>query len=339
MLLNKSDLPHCKPMSASFGYGASGLGNLYRIVSYEAADAAMAAAYDGGIRYYDTSPFYGLGLSELRLGRFLRNRPRSEFILSTKVGRYMVPPRGEVVDKRGWAGALNMKPVFDYSYDGVMRSVEQSCIRLGFEQIDILYLHDADRFTHGARFPEVFAEAMKGAYLALDELRRTGFVKLIGVGVNEQDVAADFIRSGDFDCVMLAGRYTLLDQGSLDDFLPLAVSRNVQVIGAGIFNSGILAQTPPYRQAKFDYADAGPEIIAKANRIADVCARHGVLPQAAATQFPLGHPAVTSVVLGLSKADHVAHSLEWVAADIPAALWDELKQEKLLRDDAPVPST
>jgi len=338
MKLNTADVLSCRPMSARVGFGASGLGNLYRVIPDSVADAALSEAYAGGIRYFDTSPFYGLGLSELRLGRFLRTLPRKSFLLSSKVGRYMVPPRGEVIDKKGWAGALDLKPVFDYSYDGVMRSIEQSMVRLGFEQIDILYLHDADRFTHGAAaFPRVFAQAMEGAYRALAELRKAGYVKAIGIGVNEPDVAADFIRAGNFDCVMLAGRYTLLDQRGLDDFLPLALERGVQVIGAGVFNSGILAQTPPYRQPTYDYAEASPEIVQRATRIAEICAQHGVAPQAAAVQFPLAHPAVSTVVLGMSKPEHVRQTLAWVGAEIPQALWEQLRHEGLLRADAPLP--
>jgi D-threo-aldose 1-dehydrogenase len=337
MDLNIADVPSCRPMSARVGFGASGLGNLYRVIPDAVGDAALSEAYAGGMRYFDTSPFYGLGLSELRLGRFLRTLPRESFLLSSKVGRYMVPPRGEPVNKRGWAGALDLKPVFDYSYDGVMRSIEQSVIRLGFEQIDILYLHDADRFTHGAAFPGVFAAAMEGAYRALAELRKGGYVKAIGIGVNEPDVAADFIRAGDFDCVMLAGRYTLLDQQALDEFLPLAASRNVQVIAAGVFNSGILAQTPPYRLATYDYAEASPEVIQRATRVAEVCGQHGVAPQAAAVQFPLSHPAITTVVLGMSKPEHVRQTLKWLAADIPNELWEHLRQEGLLRADVPLP--
>ena len=227
--------------------------------------------------------------------------------------------------------------MFDYSYAGVMHSVEQSVIRLGFEQIDILLLHDADRRHHGAAYPRVFAEAMAGAYRALAELRQAGHVKAIGVGVNDCDVAADFVRAGDFDCVMLAGRYTLLDQRALDEFLPLAFERGVQVIAAGVFNSGILAQAPPYRQAMFNYAEAAPEIVERATRVAEICALHGVAPQAAAVQFPLGHPAISTVVLGMSKPEHVRQTLNWCAAEIPHALWEQLRQEGVLRPDAPLP--
>jgi D-threo-aldose 1-dehydrogenase len=328
---------NCHPMSVRIGFGASGLGNLYREIPDAVADAALTEAYAAGVRYFDTSPFYGFGLSELRLGRFLRTVDRSSFLLSSKVGRYMVPPRGQPVDKLHWAAPLELKPVFDYSYDGVMHSIEQSVIRLGFERIDILFIHDVDRWTHGTAFSKVFATAMEGAYRALDELRRAGHIKAIGVGLNEADVAADFVRAGEFDCVMLAGRYTLLDQGALDDFFPLALSRGVDVFAVGVFNSGILAQTPPYRRPTYDYADASPEIVRRATRIAEICAAHGVPIQAAAVKFPLGHPVVRTVVLGMSTPDHVRQTLAWFADEVPGALWEQLKDEGLLRRDSPIP--
>lgn len=336
MDLNRSQTLSARPMSARVGFGASGLGNLYDVISDEVADATLAEAFTKGIRHFDTSPFYGFGLSELRVGRYLRNLDRNAFLLSSKVGRYMTLPRGEPVDKLHWAGPLGLKPVFDYSYAGVMRAIEQSVIRLGFESIDILFIHDVDRWTHGSQFAHAFAAAMEGAYRALAELRKAGHVKAIGVGINEPDVAADFVRAGDFDCVMLAGRYTLLDQAALDEFLPLVEARGVEVFAAGVFNSGILAQTPPYRTPMYDYAEASPDIVDRATRVAMICQRHGVPPPAAAVQFPLGHPAVKTVVLGMSKPEHVRQSLAWLDVAIPPALWEELKGEGLLRRDAPV---
>jgi len=190
----------------------------------------------------------------------VRGVARDSFTLSSKVGRYMVPPRSDGFGKGGWAAPLELRSVFDYSYDGAMRSIEQSVIRLGFERIDILLLHDVDRWTFGAAFDRVFATAMEGAYRALAELRDAGHVAAIGVGVNEAAVAADFIRAGTFDCVMLAGRYTLLDQTALDELLPLALARGVEVFAAGVFNSGILAQSPPYARPMYNCAPASPEI-------------------------------------------------------------------------------
>jgi D-threo-aldose 1-dehydrogenase len=324
-------------MSIPIGYGTSSLGNLYEIIPDAVADATLAEAWRAGFRYFDTSPFYGFGLSELRIGRFLRSVPRESFILSTKVGRYMKPPRGEPVEKLHWAGPLELHPVFDYSYDGIMRSIEQSIIRLGFERIDILLIHDVDRWTHGKEFPRMFAAAMEGAYRALDELRQHGHVKAIGVGINEADVAADFLRAGDFDCIMLAGRYTLLDQSALDVFLPLAQSRGVDVFMAGIFNSGVLAK-PDLKNVTYDYAVAPDVIVARAKRIAAICGEFGVPLQAAAIQFPRGHPAVKTVVLGMSKPERIRQNLGWFSIEIPSALWSRLKEVRLIREDTPLPA-
>jgi len=327
----------CHPMSAPIGYGCSGLGNLYEVIPDAVADSTLAEAWRAGYRYFDTSPFYGFGLSELRVGRFLRSVPRKDFILSTKVGRYITPLRGQPHEKLHWAGPLELRPVFDYSYDGIMRSIEQSIVRLGFEQIDIFLIHDVDRWTHGEAFPRMFATAMEGAYRALDELRRHGHVKAIGVGLNEADVASDFIRAGDFDCIMLAGRYTLLDQSALDEFLPLAKSRGVDVLMAGIFNSGVLAK-PNMKDVTYDYATAPDEIVARAQRIAAICNEFNVPLQAAAIQFPRGHAAVKTVVLGMSKPDRIHQNMSWFSMKIPPALWDRLKAEGLIRKDAPAPT-
>jgi D-threo-aldose 1-dehydrogenase len=325
----------CHPMSVPIGYGASGLGNLYKVISDADAEATLKAASDAGYRYFDTSPFYGFGLSELRVGRFLRNLPRDHFLLSTKVGRYIAPLRGAPFDRKHWAGPLELNPVFDYSYDGVMRSIEQSIVRLGFECIDILLIHDVDRWTHGKEFPRMFATAMEGAYRALDELRRNGHVKAIGAGVNESEVAADFLRAGDFDCILLAGRYTLLDQRALNELLPLAQARGVDVLIAGVFNSGVLA-APALRGVTYDYAAAPSDILARARRIAEICGEFGVPLPAAAIQFSRGHPAVKTVVLGMNSPEEVRRNFEWFSMAIPPALWGRLKQEGLIRKDAPL---
>jgi D-threo-aldose 1-dehydrogenase len=272
------------PMSIPIGYGSSGLGNLYEPLTDAAADATLKAAWDIGYRYFDTSPFYGFGLSELRLGRFLRSVPRSAFVLSSKVGRYMTPLRGAPFNRMHWAAPLELAPVFDYSYDGTMRSIEQSIVRLGFERIDILFIHDVDRWTHGGNFPRMFAAAMDGAYRALDGLRRQGHVGAIGFGVNEADIASDFLRAGDFDCALLAGRYTLLDQSALDEFLPLARSRGVDVLMGGVFNSGVLA-APTRRNVTYDYTAASDDVLKRARRIAALCGEFGAPLPAAAIHF------------------------------------------------------
>jgi len=329
----------CHPLSVRVGFGGGGIANLYREISDAQADATLAAAHAGGIRYYDTAPLYGHGLSELRLGRFLRSLPRDGFLLSTKIGRYLLPPRGQPIDKGIWAPPLNLKPVFDYGYDGAMRALEQSINRLGLERVDIVYIHDLDRRAHGADYARQFAVAMGGAYRALDELRSAGHVGAIGVGVNEADVAAEFVRAGRFDCVLLAGRYSLLDQTALDDFLPLALARGVDVVVAGVFNSGILATVAgrPDAKAMYDYAEAPPAIVGRARRLASLCARFDVALPAAALRFPFGHAAVRTVLVGMSKPEQVRQNLAWLAAPVPAALWAQMKDEELLPENVPLP--
>ncbi|TBW40657.1 aldo/keto reductase [Siculibacillus lacustris] len=325
------------PMTAPIGFGASGLGTLTWNIPDDVAQTILEDAWGAGFRYFDTSPLYGHGLSEHRLGRFLRGRPREDFLLSTKVGRYLVAPKkGEVVDTGQWVAPLPLKPVLDYSYDGTMRALEQSLNRLGVASIDIVYVHDLDRRNLGADFDRHWATALGGAFRALDELRRSGDIQAYGAGINESDVAADLVRATDLDILMLAGRYTLLEQGALADFLPLAEARGVDVVVAGVFNSGILVK-PPTQGGNYDYGEAPPEIIERARRIAAVCAEFDVAMPAAAVQFPYGHPAVKTVVIGLSRPKYLRQNLDWFEADIPPALWARLKETGLLAADTPTP--
>lgn len=320
------------------GFGASGLGTLYRPVSDEQAENTLRAAYESGLRYFDTAPLYGYGLSELRLGRFLRSVPRDSFTVSTKVGRYLTPPLNQPLDYGIWAAPLHLRPVFDYSYDGTMRAFEQSASRLGFADFDILYIHDVDRFTHGEAFDTMFGTAMDGCYRALDELRRAGHVRAIGVGVNESDVATRFLRAGRFDVIMIAGRYTLLEQDALDDLLPEAVRQGTEIVPVGIFNSGILAAAATDTAAStYNYAAPPDAVTARVGRLHEICARHGVPVQAVALQFPLAHPAVSAVVIGMSQTKRVAQNLAWAAQIIPASLWSDLRDAGFLRPDAPTP--
>lgn len=318
------------------GLGGSGLGTLYRDVTEGQAEEILAAAYASGLRYFDTAPFYGYGLSELRLGRFLRSQPRDSFTVSTKVGRYLVPPGSAPLDYGSWAKPLHLRPVFDYSYDGTMRAFEQSCSRLGFSDIDILYIHDVDRFTHGAAYEARFAEAMDGCYRALEELRAGGQVRAIGIGINESDVAARFLRAGVFDVALIAGRYTLLEQGALDSLLQEASHRDVEVVAAGIFNSGILAAADS-QAATYDYAPAPPHIRERAATIRRICSAHAVPLPAAAIQFPLAHPAVSAILIGMDKPAQAAEALAWSKTVIPAGLWSDLRQAGCLSPDAPTP--
>lgn len=308
------------------GFGASGLGTLYRNVSESEAAEVLREAYETGFRYFDTSPFYGHGLSELRLGSFLRTVPRDSVVVSTKAGRYLVPPYGEKVDYGWWAAPLRLKPVIDYSYEGTMRSLEQSASRVGITDFDLVYIHDVDRFTHGANFERRFDEAVEGCYRALDDLRKGGFIKAVGVGVNEGDVATQFVKACRLDAVMIAGRYTLLDQSALVDLFPAAEASGTQIVAAAVFNSGILAAGPGSAKATYDYGAPPAEIIDKAKRIQVLCAAHDVPLQAAAIQFPLRNPTVSAEVLGMSQRGRAAQNMEWYRWPIPDALWSDLDE-------------
>ena len=318
------------------GFGAAPLGDLYAILDEDAALGAVKAAVAAGVNLFDVAPLYGHGLAEHRLGSVLRGLPRESFVLSTKVGRWMDPrrPRG---NGSGYTGGLPHAAVIDYSRDGTLRAIEQSLLRLGLDRIDILLIHDVDVRNHGAaNIDRRFAEAMEGAYRALDALRAEGVIRAIGVGVNEAEMCERFARAGDFDCMLLAGRYTLLEQDSLDGFMKLAQEKRIGVLMGGVFNSGILA-TGPVPGAKFDYADAPPAILARVGRIERVCRAHGVPLPVAAARFPLGHPAVASVVLGGVTAAEVERNRTAIDTPVPAQLWRDLVAEGLLRPDAPLP--
>lgn len=321
------------------GLGGAPLGNLYTPISEDVADATMAAAWAAGIRIFDNAPFYGLGLSEERFGRTLPKHPRASYVLSTKIGRVLRDCPPEEIPQTGFAETPSRTFDFDYSYDGVMRSLEDSLKRLKQDRIDILLVHDVDAFIHGSReasnkrVRELFDE---GGFRALEELRATGAVKAIGAGLNEWQVCETLLGLGDFDCFLLAGRYTLLEQEALDSFLPLCEKRNVGIILGGPFNSGILA-TGPIEGARYNYAPASPDILERVHRIEAVCHAHEVKLIEAALQFVLGHPAVKTVIPGANASDQVTANLRLLDANIPAALWSDLKTEKLLRTDAPVP--
>jgi D-threo-aldose 1-dehydrogenase len=306
------------------GLGCAQLGNLYHAMSDENAAATVARAWDEGIRYFDTAPHYGLGLSERRLGAALAAYPRAEFTISTKVGRVLEPdPEGASRrDEQLFDVPAAYRRRWDFSRDGVLRSLEDSLARLGLDRVDIVYVHDPD---------EHFTEAVEGALPALEELREQGVIKGFGAGMNQTGMLAEFIRRSDLDAVMVAGRYSLLSQPALDELLPLCEERGVAVMAAGVFNGGILATASP--GTKYDYADASPELIAKAERIAAVCARHGVeLPQAAIA-LPAAHPAIASVVIGADAPEQVSANVARGRAPVRAALWTDLIKEGLLRPD------
>jgi D-threo-aldose 1-dehydrogenase len=323
------------------GLGGAPMGGFRATISDADATMIVEAAYDGGVRYFDTSPYYGYGRSELRMGAALRQKPRNEYMLSTKVGRILHAMKlGEKppADFRE-NGLPGFAPVFDYTYDGIMRSLEHSYLRLGLAHIDIALVHDVDFWTikDRALLDERFKTVMDSGFKALDELRRAGIIGAIGVGINEADTSLRFIQAGNFDCMLLAGRYTLLEQGGLTEFLPECVKRNVSVILGGPYNSGIL--TGGVKQgATHDYVAAPAHLIEKAQRIEAICQRHGVELGAAAMQFPLFHPAICSVIPGALGVSEVKQNVARLSATIPVELWSELKREKLLDPGAPTPN-
>ena len=256
--------------------------------------------------------------------------------MSSKVGRLLEPAPPEEIDYAPWVNAGRFKIRFDYSYDGVMRSFEDSLQRLGLVRMEIALIHDIDKFTHGADQPKVFEEAIDGAWRALESLRDQGAVKAIGIGVNEWEVCHAALLARDFDCFLLAGRYTLLEQEALNEFLPLCEERDVAVMVGGGFNSGILA-TGAVEGAKYNYAPAPADILDKVARIERVCADHGVPLPAAALQFVVAHPAVATFVAGTRTVTQLDQNLAWFNEPIPSAFWSDLKTADLLREDAPVP--
>ncbi|MFK0241174.1 aldo/keto reductase [Microbacterium sp. NPDC090281] len=308
---------------SELGFGAAQLGNLFRETTDAEAHAAVDAAWDSGIRYFDTAPHYGLGLSERRLGAALSNRPRDEFVLSTKVGRLLVPSgfSDGTMDDGGFVVPATTRREWDLSRDGIRRSVDESLERLGLDRIDIAYLHDPDD-----RGPQAHAEAIP----ALIELRDEGIVGAVGAGMNQSAMPTEFVRRHDIDVIMLAGRYTLLEQGALDDLLPLAVERGVGIVAAAVYNSGLLSRPRPAADALYDYGPAPAAVIARANAIADVCEEFGVALPEAAVAYPLRHPAVVSIVVGMRTIDQVVGTAERYAAHIPEDFWRVLARQGLI---------
>lgn len=314
----------------TLGFGAAPLGGLFAKVDKSEGEDALRSALDSGMTYVDTAPFYGFGKSERRVGDLLRSRP---YCLSTKVGRLLAPGALEDPGAMGWPDALPFHPVFDYTYDGVMRSFEDSLQRLGLERIDILYVHDIGTETHGADNARHFKDLTEGGYKALEDLRSAGLVKAVGLGVNESAVCMDALEIGDWDVFLLAGRYTLLEQDPLTDLLPACQKANTSIVIGGPFNSGILVGGTTW-----NYGAAPDHILNRVKRINEICQSFDVPLAAAALQFPLGHDTVASVIPGLRNQDELSASLAWAHTVIPAGLWEALKQADLLHPDAPVPT-
>lgn len=320
------------------GFGGAPLGDLFARLDDATALATIAVAAKAGITHFDAAPLYGHGIAEHRFGTILRRLPPGSFTLSTKVGRLLVPaPQGRTNTTR-YVGGLSFNIEHDYGYDATMRSLEHSLMRFGLPRVDLLLIHDADAWSHGPEAGELrYREAMSGAYLALEKLRSEGVIKGIGIGLNDTAYAARYLREGDFDCMLLAGRYSLLEQPALSEVLPLAQKRQVGVMLGGVFNSGILA-TGPVQGAKYNYTSAPADILDKVARIQRITEAHGIPLPVAAIHFCLGHPAVATLVLGAVSPDEVTRNVAALSHVVPSALWADLKNEGLLDKSAPVPA-
>ena len=318
----------------SLGLGTATMGGSRIPVTAEERVRLVRAAWEAGVRYIDTAPFYGVGAAERGAGDAMRDVPRDEWVLSTKVGRLLRPRASSGGAADGRLAPLPFEVQYDYSYDGIMRSVEDSYQRLGLAKIDILFVHDIGVYQHGAEANAAHMKVLReSGYKALEELRRTGVVSAIGIGVNEKEVLIEVLGFGDWDVFLLAGRYTLLEQGPLDDLLPMCMARGTSIVVGGPLNSGILAG-----RNTWNYAAAPPEIVARVNALRAVCDSHAVPLAAAALQFPLAHPAVAAIIPGPRSAAEFEANLPLVQQDIPSALWMDLRDERLLHPAAPTPA-
>jgi D-threo-aldose 1-dehydrogenase len=315
------------------GMGCAPIGGLYQPVGDAEARAALDGAWEIGLRYFDTAPFYGYTLSEHRVGAALRERPRDQFTISSKVGRLMRPDAGVRPGDDGFAAPLPFRPHYDYSFDGVMRSHQDSLQRLGLASIDILFVHDIGSYTHGAEHAHYWRQlTVGGGFRALGELRASGQVRAIGLGVNEAQIVSDAMQEFDLDCTLLAGRYTLLEQATLTPLLETCARNGNAIVIGGPFNSGVLAGN-----GKFNYADAPAEIVARVEALARVCRDFSVPLPAAALQFPMAHPAVAACIPGGRDLAQLRQNAAWFDLPLPAALWQELKARGLIDERAPVP--
>ncbi len=315
------------------GFGGAPLGNMFARVDDATAEGALLAAWETGIRYFDTAPMYGAGLSEHRFGHALRRFKRDDYVLSTKVGRMLTPDPKAPENLGPFLGVLPFRASFDYSADGTLRSIEHSLHRMAVGRIDIVYIHDLAEDHHGSAWTEVFATAMNGAAKALTRLRDEGVIRAWGLGVNRVEACQKALEQSDPDVFLLAGRYSLLDLTALDTLFPACASRGVKVVVGGPYNSGLLAGGN-----QFEYADAPPQLVAARDRIAALCKQHGVDIRAAALQFCAAHPVVASVIPGAKNAERVRQNAELMRQPIPSAFWQTLKQERILPEHAPTPS-
>ena len=321
------------------GFGGAPIGDINRAPSDTETRRLLDTAWNAGIRYFDVAPMYGAGLAERRMGDFLREKPRDEYVLSTKVGRLLVPDRAAAMARYNDMRATPFRYVFDYSYDGIMRSFEHSIQRLGLERIDILYLHDLGRFSQGARYDETLRQALDGGIRALTELRDSGAVKAIGAGVNEWQILDELMNHARWDVFLLANRYTLLDQEVIDTFFPRCRREGVAIVDGAPLHSGILALGTKTPNPIYDYRPASEAILAKVARIEAVCARYDTPLVRAALTFPLGNDLVAAIIPGFSVPSDLDQNLAQYREAIPPDLWTDLKAEGLLHPEAPVPTT
>ncbi|MDQ7981658.1 aldo/keto reductase [Paraburkholderia sp. SARCC-3016] len=326
-------LPRSGLSMTALGLGCSQFGGLYRPMAAAEAAALADAAWSAGLRYFDTAPYYGYTLSERRVGQALGARERSAYTLSTKVGRLMRPDASVKPGDDNWAEPLPFRPVYDYSYDGIMRSYEDSRQRLGLARIDVLYVHDIGRMTHGEQHAHYWTQLTDGGgFRALLALRSSGEIGGIGLGVNEWEVAADALNEVELDAILLAGRYTLLEQTALEPLLDVCVRRETAIVVGGVFNSGVLAGN-----GKFNYADAPAEVVDRVSQLSALCARFEVPLPAAALQFPFAHPAVVSCVVGARSVSQLQQNIAWLEQTIPADFWAALRAAHLIDAQVPLP--
>ena len=330
----KRQIGRTKLRVSTLGLGTATMGGSRIPIARADGEAIVTAAWDAGVRYFDTAPFYGVGAAEHRVGDALREQDRDSWVLSTKVGRLLRPKTDNAPSPDGRLSPMPFKVVYDYTYNGIMRSVEDSFQRLGLARIDILYVHDIGVYQHGPELNAVYLPQLRDSgYKALEQLRSSGVVSAIGLGVNEKEVLIDALGFGDWDAFLLAGRYTLLEQGPLDNLIPMCVERGTSLVIGGPLNSGILAGRDTW-----NYDTAPPDVVARVQKLAAICKAHGVPLAAAALQFPLAHPAVAAVIPGPRNAAEFNENLPLFTMKIPPSLWSDLRDQGLLHPDAPVPA-
>ena len=322
---------------SSLGFGAAPIGDLFENLDERSCYNILENAYNSNFNLFDTSPFYGNGLSEHRTGNFLKTIDEESYFLSTKVGRYLTPEKKQNIDRGAWAGGLNFKLNLDYSYDGAMRSFEQSLLRLAVSKIDICLIHDVDKFTFGNEVDYYFKLAMNGAYKAIQKLKEEKVIKAIGVGLNDADICAKFANEGDFDCMVLAGRYSLLEhESALNDFFPIVDKNNIGIILAGVFNSGILAKGIG-DNVTYNYDKIPNHIREKYIIVSEVCDRYNVPVPAAALQFSYANKLISSMILGMDRVEQIKQNISFFNHSIPDDLWNELIEKKIIDERCPTP--